>query len=60
MENKILDFQFEHVLAKPTCSSYKFQKLWHFVLKVQQDSWNTAALEFTEAVFMGVFQNRYS
>ena len=50
MEDKILDFQFEPVSAKPTLSLYKFQKLRHFYLKVKQDSWNMAALEFTEAV----------
>ena len=31
MEDKILGFQFEPVPAKPTCPSYKFQKLKYFV-----------------------------
>ena len=49
MENKILGFQFKPVSAKPTRSIYKFQKLSHFVEKVKQDPWNTAALKFAEA-----------
>ena len=50
MEDKIIGFHFEPVSAKPARPSYKFQKLRHFVLKLKQGSWNTAALEFTEAI----------
>ena len=51
MEDKILGFQFKTVSAKPTHQSHKLQKLRHFVLKGKARlSWNTVALEFTEAV----------
>ena len=59
MEDKILGFQFKTVSAKPTRPSYKFQKLRHFVLKGKARlSWNTAALEFTEAVIRRYFSKK--
>ena len=54
MEDKILGFQYKPVSTKPTLPSYKFEKLRHFE-KVKQDSLNTAALEFTEAVVRRYF-----
>ena len=54
MEDKILGFQFEPVSAKPTRPIYKFQNA--FRLKGNaRFSWNTAALEFTEAVVRRCF-----
>ena len=61
MEYKILGFQFKPVSTKPTHSSYKFQKLRHFVSKVKQNSlgirmvWN-----LQKRSLAGVFQNKCS